>query len=377
MLFLIIFGLGALMIHALMRSPTGREMLAVRSSDGGGAGVRHPAGAAADPDLRPVGRHRRPRRRAPGDERRHHLEPERAAGDRPGVDRGRRHLRHPAPRRRAPRRIWRSAAARSWSSTGSATTSSPAGCTTSSRRRTSPPCCSVSAPSTSRRTPTASSPSSAPRRPRSAARRHGARHVVAAEAELHGDEQAAADALEGRVDEAERAVRERRGGGVAGAAARHRADRRPRSRPRPRPTPTATLWLDDIVAGYGAVEVLHGASRAASSAGEVVALLGANGAGQVDPVRGGRRSGRTDLGAGACSTAPTSPRRRRCTGRGPGMLLVPEARGIFPGLTVEENLKVLLRDPAERKAATDRFPVLGEAPRPARRPAVRVASSRC
>ena len=43
-----------------------------------------------------------------------------------------------------------------------------------------------------------------------------------------------------------------------------------------------------------------------------------------------------------------------------GMLLVPEARGIFPGLTVEENLKVLLRDPAERKAATERFPVLGE-----------------
>ena len=42
------------------------------------------------------------------------------------------------------------------------------------------------------------------------------------------------------------------------------------------------------------------------------------------------------------------------------MLLVPEARGIFPGLTVEENLKVLLREPAERKAATDRFPVLGE-----------------
>ena len=42
------------------------------------------------------------------------------------------------------------------------------------------------------------------------------------------------------------------------------------------------------------------------------------------------------------------------------MLLVPEARGIFPGLTVEENLKVLLRDPAERTAATDRFPVLGE-----------------
>jgi ABC-type branched-subunit amino acid transport system ATPase component len=41
-----------------------------------------------------------------------------------------------------------------------------------------------------------------------------------------------------------------------------------------------------------------------------------------------------------------------------GLLLVPEARGIFPGLTVEENLKILLRDPAERAEATNRFPVL-------------------
>jgi ABC-type branched-subunit amino acid transport system ATPase component len=43
-----------------------------------------------------------------------------------------------------------------------------------------------------------------------------------------------------------------------------------------------------------------------------------------------------------------------------GILLVPEARGIFPGLTVEENLRMLLRSVEGRQKAYDRFPVLGE-----------------
>jgi ABC-type branched-subunit amino acid transport system ATPase component len=43
-----------------------------------------------------------------------------------------------------------------------------------------------------------------------------------------------------------------------------------------------------------------------------------------------------------------------------GVLLVPEARGIFPGLTVEENLTVLLRDEKLRKNAYERFPILSE-----------------
>jgi ABC-type branched-subunit amino acid transport system ATPase component len=42
------------------------------------------------------------------------------------------------------------------------------------------------------------------------------------------------------------------------------------------------------------------------------------------------------------------------------LLLVPEARGIFPGLTVEENLQVLLRDPDDRAKAYARFPILSE-----------------
>jgi ABC-type branched-subunit amino acid transport system ATPase component len=43
-----------------------------------------------------------------------------------------------------------------------------------------------------------------------------------------------------------------------------------------------------------------------------------------------------------------------------GVLLVPEARGIFPGLTVEENLTVLLRNDELRAKAYARFPILEE-----------------
>ena len=43
-----------------------------------------------------------------------------------------------------------------------------------------------------------------------------------------------------------------------------------------------------------------------------------------------------------------------------GILLVPEARGIFPGLSVEENLRVLLRTDEQRQMAYERFPILGE-----------------
>jgi ABC-type branched-subunit amino acid transport system ATPase component len=94
-------------------------------------------------------------------------------------------------------------------------------------------------------------------------------------------------------------------------------------------------------------------------AGEIHALLGANGAGKstlcsvaagvVDPTFG------TVLLEGQDITHASSYQRARA-----GLLLVPEARGIFPGLTVEENLTVLLRDEQLRKAAYERFPILRE-----------------
>ncbi|MFI5042346.1 MAG: ATP-binding cassette domain-containing protein, partial [Acidimicrobiales bacterium] len=126
---------------------------------------------------------------------------------------------------------------------------------------------------------------------------------------------------------------------------------RPASPPR-----DGVLTLTDIVAGYDGVEVLHGVSLALP-AGQVVALLGANGAGKstlcavasglLAPTQGTVKVNGIDV-----TRAPSHQRARG------GLLLVPEARGVFPGLSVEENLTLLLRTPQLRARAYDRFPVL-------------------
>ncbi|MCI4354816.1 MAG: ATP-binding cassette domain-containing protein, partial [Thermoplasmata archaeon] len=120
--------------------------------------------------------------------------------------------------------------------------------------------------------------------------------------------------------------------------------------------PAAVFALHDIVAGYGDVEVLHGVDLALE-AGTITALLGPNGAGKsticsvaaglVDPTLGQVLLRGDDI-------TTLSPFRRARS----GVLLVPEARGIFPGLTVEENLAVQVRDVARRQKAYDRFPIL-------------------
>jgi ABC-type branched-subunit amino acid transport system ATPase component len=43
-----------------------------------------------------------------------------------------------------------------------------------------------------------------------------------------------------------------------------------------------------------------------------------------------------------------------------GIVLAPEARGVFPALTVRENLQMWLPDASERDEAYARFPILGE-----------------
>jgi ABC-type branched-subunit amino acid transport system ATPase component/branched-subunit amino acid ABC-type transport system permease component len=118
------------------------------------------------------------------------------------------------------------------------------------------------------------------------------------------------------------------------------------------------LLIENVVAGYGDVEVLHGVTVAVDRA-QVVALLGANGAGKstLCSVTAGlvpTASGTVTLNGADITSASPYERARD------GLLLVPEARGIFPGLTVEENLQVLLRDPELRDKAYRRFPILGE-----------------
>ncbi len=98
------------------------------------------------------------------------------------------------------------------------------------------------------------------------------------------------------------------------------------------------LEVTDVRAGYGRIEVLRGISFSVP-AGSVVALLGSNGVGKTTTLRA--ISGVLPVNAGAIHFDG-----RRIDGRpadeiaGRGLVMVPEGRGIFPGLSVEENLRL-------------------------------------
>jgi len=116
------------------------------------------------------------------------------------------------------------------------------------------------------------------------------------------------------------------------------------------------LRVAGLKAGYDEIEVLHGIDLTVG-AGEAVALLGSNGAGKTTlcSVVGGLvpvRAGGVWL-AGQDVTRVPARRRERDS-----VYLAPEGRGIFPDLTVEENLMLWLRAADEREAAYDAFPVL-------------------
>jgi len=116
------------------------------------------------------------------------------------------------------------------------------------------------------------------------------------------------------------------------------------------------LRVTGLKAGYDEIEVLHGIDLTVG-AGEAVALLGSNGAGKTTlcSVVGGLvpvRAGGVWL-AGQDVTRVPARRRERDS-----VYLAPEGRGIFPDLTVEENLMLWLRAADEREAAYDAFPVL-------------------
>ena len=97
------------------------------------------------------------------------------------------------------------------------------------------------------------------------------------------------------------------------------------------------LDVKDLRAGYGDVRVLHGLSFSIAEGG-VTTLLGANGAGKTTTLRALSRMIRA---SGEVTFAG-----RRIDGRSAeeivrlGIAHVPEGRGTFTGLTVEENLQL-------------------------------------
>ncbi len=110
-------------------------------------------------------------------------------------------------------------------------------------------------------------------------------------------------------------------------------------------------------AGYDGVEVLHDVSFDVE-AGSIVAVLGPNGAGKTtlcSVITGlvAADAGTVRLGGEDVTKRP--PHRRSQA----GLVLAPESRGIFAGLTVEENLRLVL-DAEQREFVYERFHALRE-----------------
>jgi branched-chain amino acid transport system ATP-binding protein len=96
------------------------------------------------------------------------------------------------------------------------------------------------------------------------------------------------------------------------------------------------LEIENIVVGYGRIEALHGISLGVDE-GEVVALIGANGAGKTTTMRA--ISGLRPLSSGSIRFDGEDISRLRADLRvRRGLCQAPEGRGIFPGMTVAENL---------------------------------------
>ena len=102
---------------------------------------------------------------------------------------------------------------------------------------------------------------------------------------------------------------------------------------------SALLELREVSAGYEGITVVHGIDLSVA-AGQVVALLGPNGAGKTTTLRVAAgvhppQAGRLLLGG------------RDVTGAAPrdlaraGVCLIPEGRGVFPNLSVRDNLLMM------------------------------------
>ena len=128
---------------------------------------------------------------------------------------------------------------------------------------------------------------------------------------------------------------------------------------------TPAVELRGVRAAYGTIEVLHGIDLAVPAA-SILAVLGANGAGKTTMLKvlSGvlRPTAGTVLMEGHDVTGAPADQLGRA-----GVCLIPEGRGIFPNLTVRENVLMDTFATAEASSVGDleavayaRFPRLGE-----------------
>ncbi|MDF2120437.1 ABC transporter ATP-binding protein [Roseiarcaceae bacterium H3SJ34-1] len=113
------------------------------------------------------------------------------------------------------------------------------------------------------------------------------------------------------------------------------------------------IELSDINSYYGESHILHGVSLAVQD-GEIVCLLGRNGAGKTTAILTimgylKPRNGAVCYNGRDISGLPTHAIARL------GIGLVPQERGIFPSLTVRENLTVFAR-PGARDSSRPKDP---------------------
>jgi len=124
------------------------------------------------------------------------------------------------------------------------------------------------------------------------------------------------------------------------------------------------LEVEDLRVHYGKIEAIRGVSLQVDE-GEIVTLIGANGAGKTTTLKtlsGLRRvtSGHVRFGGQDITGVPGHKRVTL------GICQAPEGRGIFPGMTVMENLDMgtYARKSADQAKDLDRvltlFPRLGE-----------------
>src|SRR5512143_4208752 len=106
------------------------------------------------------------------------------------------------------------------------------------------------------------------------------------------------------------------------------------------------LDVQGLEAGYGKKTVLHGVSFHVNE-GEIVALLGHNGAGKSTTLKTilgllPARAGQVRFGGQVWANGDPAENVRR------GIALVPQGRGVFPDLTVVENLALGAYTQADR-----------------------------